>query len=169
LEAFQHKNNYTITIIKGEKVKSFTSQKKNHTAQQGFSLIEILVVLIIIGVIVAGVGANFLGKADTARVDQTKIDFSTLEKALKLYKLDNYRFPTSEQGLEALLDKPTIDPVPRQWQTGGYIDRLPIDPWGTQYVYITPGESSDFDLYSLGADGREGGAEFDADIYNRKR
>lgn len=151
-------------------MKKFTSKKiNNYSAQKGFSLIEILVVLIIIGVIVAGVGAKFLGKADKARVDQAKIDFSTLEKALKLYKLDNYRYPTSEQGLEALLDKPTTDPVPRQWQAGGYIDRLPIDPWGTAYVYITPGESSDFDLYSLGADGREGGAEFDADVYNRKR
>ena len=150
-------------------MKKFASKKPNHSTQQGFSLIEILVVLIIVGVIVAGVGAKFIGKADTARVDQAKIDFSTLEKALKLYKLDNYRFPTSEQGLEALLDKPEIDPIPRQWQSGGYIDRLPIDPWGTAYVYVTPGESSDFDLYSLGADGREGGAEFDADVYNRKR
>lgn len=150
-------------------MKKIISKKINNKAHRGFSLIEILVVLIIIGVIVAGVGANFLGKADTARVDQTKIDFSTLEKALKLYKLDNYRFPTSEQGLEALLDKPAIDPIPRQWQAGGYIDRLPIDPWGTPYVYVTPGESSAFDLYSLGADGREGGTEFDADIYNRKR
>ena len=144
--------------------------KKLHcNGQKGFSLIEILVVLIIIGVIVAGVGANFLGKADKARVDQAKIDFATLEKALKLYKLDNFRFPTNEQGLEALLDKPTIDPIPAQWQDGGYIDRLPVDPWGTPYVYVTPGENSAFDLYSLGADGREGGADFDADIYNRKR
>jgi len=150
-------------------VNRVATKKMNHSKQQGFSLIEILVVLIIIGVIVAGVGANFLGKADKARVDQAKIDFSTLEKALSLYKLDNFRFPTSEQGLEALLDKPTIDPIPSQWQAGGYIDRLPVDPWGTPYVYVTPGENAAFDLYSLGADGREGGAEFDADIYNRKR
>lgn len=150
-------------------MKKNNSEQINNSTQKGFSLIEILVVLIIIGVIVAGVGANFLGKADAARVDQAKIDFSTLEKALKLYKLDNYRFPTSEQGLEALLDKPAIDPIPRQWQTGGYIDRLPIDPWGTPYIYVTPGERSGFDLYSLGADGREGGEGLDADIYNRKR
>lgn len=146
-----------------------TTKRMNHSKQQGFSLIEILVVLIIIGVIVAGVGANFLGKADKARVDQVKIDFSTLEKALSLYKLDNFRFPTGEQGLEALLDKPTIDPIPQQWQTGGYIKRLPLDPWGTPYVYVTPGENAAFDLYSLGADGREGGTEFDADIYHGRR
>ena len=150
-------------------MKKNNSEQINNSTQKGFSLIEILVVLIIVGVIVAGVGANFLGKADTARVDQAKIDFSTLEKALKLYKLDNYRFPTSEQGLEALLDKPAIDPIPQQWQTGGYIDHLPIDPWGTPYIYVTPGGKSAFDLYSLGADGREGGEGLDADIYNRKR
>jgi general secretion pathway protein G len=139
------------------------------TKQSGFSLIEIMVVLIIIGVITAGVGAKFLGKADQARVDQAKIDFSTIEKALKLYRLDNYRYPSSEQGLEALVEKPSVDPLPRQWQDGGYLDRLPVDPWGNEYVYITPGESSEFDVYSLGADGRSGGEDFDKDLFNRDR
>lgn len=137
--------------------------------QTGFSLIEIMVVLIIIGVITAGVGARFLGRADQARVDQAFVDFSTIEKALKLYRLDNYRYPSSEQGLEALIEKPTIDPLPRQWQDGGYLNDLPLDPWGNPYVYITPGEKGDFDLYTLGADGREGGTEFDADLYNWQR
>lgn len=134
--------------------------------QRGFSLIEIMVVLIIIGVITAGVGARFLGQADQARVDQAMTDFATIEKALKLYKLHNYRFPSSEQGLEALIEKP-VDA--RQWQDGGYLDALPIDPWGNPYVYITPGEKGDFDLYSLGADGKSGGQDFDADIYNWQR
>ena len=137
--------------------------------QSGFSLIEIMVVLIIIGVITAGVGARFLGKADQARVDQAKVDFATIEKALKLYRLDNYRYPSNEQGLDALIEKPSIDPQPRQWQDGGYLDALPIDPWGNPYVYVVPGENNDFDLYSLGADGRAGGEEFDADIYNWER
>ncbi len=137
--------------------------------QGGFSLIEIMVVLIIIGVITAGVGAKFLGKADQSRVDQAKIDFSTIEKALKLYRLDNYRYPTNEQGLEALTEKPTVDPIPRQWQDGGYLDSLPVDPWGSPYVYVTPGEQGEYDVYSLGADGRAGGEGFDADLYNRDR
>lgn len=135
-------------------------------SQKGFSLIEIMVVLIIIGVITAGVGARFLGKADQARVDQTSTDFATIEKALKLYKLDNYRYPTSEQGLEALIEKPE---GARQWQEGGYLDALPIDPWGNPYVYITPGEKGEFDIYSLGADGSSGGEGFDADIFNWQR
>jgi general secretion pathway protein G len=137
--------------------------------QSGFSLIEIMVVLIIIGVITAGVGAKFLGKADKARVDQVWVDFSTIEKALKLYRLDNYRYPTSEQGLEALIEEPTVDPRPKQWQDGGYLDRLPIDPWGNPYVYITPGEKGEYDIYSLGADGLSGGEGFDADLYNGRR
>jgi general secretion pathway protein G len=137
--------------------------------QGGFSLIEIMVVLIIIGVITAGVGARFLGKADQARVDQAKVDFATIEKALKLYRLDNYRYPTSEQGLDALIEKPTVDPLPRQWQDGGYLDSIPMDPWGNEYVYITPGEKGDYDLYTLGADGQSGGEGFDADLYNWQR
>ncbi len=139
------------------------------TQQHGFSLIEIMVVLIIIGVITAGVGARFLGKADQARVDQAMVDFSTIEQALKLYRLDNYRYPSNEQGLDALVNKPSIDPLPRQWQSGGYLEALPIDPWGNPYVYIIPGERGEFDLYSLGADGQSGGQEFDADIYNWQR
>jgi general secretion pathway protein G len=148
-----------------EKMKSLKAMK----TQKGFSLIEIMVVLIIIGVITAGVGARFLGKADQARVDQAKVDFSTIEKALKLYRLDNYRYPTNEQGLEALIEKPTVDPLPRQWQDGGYLDSLPVDPWGNPYVYISPGEQGDYDLYSLGADGQSGGEEFDKDLYSRDR
>ncbi|MGH1486797.1 MAG: type II secretion system major pseudopilin GspG [Cellvibrionaceae bacterium] len=133
--------------------------------QNGFSLIEIMVVLIIIGVITAGVGAKFLGKADEARFKQVKVDFSNIEKALSLYKLDNYNFPTNEQGLEALIEKPA---EARQWQEGGYLNRLPIDPWGNAYVYITPGEGQPFDLYSLGADGKSGGEGNDKDIYMGK-
>ena len=90
--------------------------------EKGFSLIEIMVVLVIIGVIVAGVGGRFLGKADESRVKQVKVDFKTIEKALSLYKLDNFKYPTGEQGLEALVERPSVDPIPRQWQDGGYLD-----------------------------------------------
>lgn len=137
--------------------------------QSGFSLIEIMVVLIIIGMLTAGVATNFLGKADDAKLKQVKVDFVNIENALDLYKLDNFRYPSNEQGLEALVTKPSIDPAPRQWQTGGYLKGLPLDPWGNLYVYIAPGEKGAYDLYSLGADGRAGGEGFDADLFNWQR
>lgn len=140
--------------------------KKEMKKQTGFSLIEIMVVLVIIGVIVAGVGGRFLGKADESRVKQVKVDFKTIEKALSLYKLDNFKYPTGEQGLEALVERPSVDPIPRQWQDGGYLDKLPEDPWGNPYVYIAPGENGPFDLYTLGADGRSGGEGYDKDLYH---
>lgn len=136
---------------------------------RGFSLIEIMVVLIIIGMITAGVATNFLGKADDAKLKQVKVDFVNIENALDLYKLDNYRYPTNDQGLRALVEKPSSDPVPRQWQTGGYLKGMPLDPWGNTYVYIEPGEKGPYDLYSLGADGRTGGEGFDADLFNWQR
>jgi general secretion pathway protein G len=137
--------------------------------QSGFSFIEIMVVLIIIGILAAAVGGKFLGRAEEARLDQANADFSTIEGQLKLYYLDNYRYPTTEQGLQALVEKPSIDPAPRQWQTGGYLDALPIDPWGNPYLYHVPGTQGDYDLYSYGADGVVGGAEQDQDIYSWQR
>ena len=136
---------------------------------KGFSLIEIMVVLIIIGMLAAGVATNFLGKADDAKLKQVKVDFVNIENALDLYKLDNFRYPTNEQGLEALVEKPAVEPVPRQWQTGGYLKGLPLDPWGNPYMYVTPGEKGAYDLYTFGADGRSGGEAFDADIFNWQR
>lgn len=144
----------------------FSNHKKY---QSGFSFIEIMVVLIIIGTLAAAVGGRFLGKADEARRNQAFADFSTIEGQLKLYYLDNYRYPTTEQGLQALVKKPSIDPVPRQWQRGGYLEALPIDPWGNPYLYNMPGEKGDYDLYSYGADGVAGGAEQDKDTYSWER
>ena len=136
--------------------------------QQGFSLIEIMVVMIIIGVILAGVSVKFFSRADEARVKQATSDFAAIEKALKMYRLDNYSYPTSEQGLEALVTKPSIEPVPRQWS--GYLDGVPVDPWGNTYVYLSPGEDGrDFEVYSLGSDGRAGGEAFAKDLYNWQR
>ena len=136
--------------------------------QQGITIIEVMVVLIIISVITAGAAMNFMGKADDAKVKQVRTDMATIEKALDMYKLDNHRYPTDEQGLEALTEKPAIDPIPRQWQQGGYLKKKAIDPWGNPYVYVVPGEQGAYDIYSLGADGQSGGENFDADIYNRE-
>jgi len=142
--------------------------KMNTKKQGGFSLIEIMVVIIIIGMIAAGVGTQLFGKADESRVKQVKIDFSAIEQALSLYRLDNFRYPSNEQGLEALVNKPSIDPIPKNYSSSGYLKKPALDPWGNPYVYIIPGENGEYDLYSLGADGQSGGEGFDADIFNNQ-
>ena len=133
----------------------------------GFTLIEIMVVIIILGLLAAIVMPRIVGETDRARYEQAKVQMRILEDALKRYKLDNGRFPTTEQGLQALVQKPTIGVVPRNWPTGGYLDKpeVPVDPWGNQYVYISPGQHGpDYDLKSYGADGIEGGEEYDQDV-----
>ncbi|MEE8059253.1 MAG: type II secretion system major pseudopilin GspG [Pseudomonadales bacterium] len=134
--------------------------------QTGFSLIEIMVVMVILGLLVSIVAPNMLDRADDARVQKVTADFKAIETVLKIYRLDNYNYPTSEQGLEALVDKPTIDPIPGNWKKGGYLTELPLDPWGRPYLYLSPAEFSDkdFDIYSLGADGVTGGEDQNADI-----
>ncbi|HSB97341.1 MAG TPA: type II secretion system major pseudopilin GspG [Spongiibacteraceae bacterium] len=134
----------------------------------GFSLIEIMVVIVIIGLLVAIVAPNVLERADEARIQKVKADFKNIETALKLYKLDNFSYPTTEQGLMALVEKPTVDPIPRNWKTGGYIEHAPEDPWGNVYKYLNPPEfgHGEYDLYSLGADGVSGGEGQNADIGN---
>ncbi len=130
--------------------------------QLGFTLIELMVVLLIIGVLAALVVPNVLDRADDARVTAAKTDVTNLMQALKLYKLDNQRYPTAEQGLQALLAKPTAAPVPNNWKT--YLDQLPKDPWGTPYVYLNPGIKGEVDVMSYGADGQAGGDGKNADI-----
>ncbi len=133
----------------------------------GFTLIEVMVVIIILGLLAAIVMPRIVGETDRARYEQAKIQMRIIEDALKRYKLDNGRFPSTEQGLEALVQQPTVGVVPRQWPTGGYLDKpeVPGDPWGGQYVYISPGQNGpDYDLKSFGADGLEGGEEYDADL-----
>ncbi|MCP3908218.1 MAG: type II secretion system major pseudopilin GspG [Oceanicoccus sp.] len=134
--------------------------------QSGFSLIEIMVVLVIIGLLVSIVAPNVLDQADDARVQKVKADFSAIDTSLSMYRLNNFSYPTSEQGLEALVEKPTIDPVPNNWKKGGYLKNLPLDPWGRAYLYLSPAEFSDddYDIYSLGADGVSGGEDQNADI-----
>ena len=130
--------------------------------QRGFTLIELMVVLLIIGVLAALIVPNVLDRADDARVTAAKTDVHNLMQALKLYRLDNQRYPTAEQGLQALLTKPTVVPIPPNWKS--YLDLLPNDPWGKPYVYLNPGVKGEVDVMSLGADGQAGGEGKNADI-----
>lgn len=147
-----------------QRVRALASAKR--TSQSGFSLIEIMVVLVIIGLLVSIVAPNVLNQADDARTQKVFADFSAIETSLSMYKLGNYNYPSSEQGLEALVNKPSIDPIPNNWKKGGYLKELPLDPWGRPYLYLSPAEFSDeaFDIYTLGADGVTGGEDQNADI-----
>ncbi|HXS30566.1 MAG TPA: type II secretion system major pseudopilin GspG [Steroidobacteraceae bacterium] len=133
--------------------------------QRGFTLIEIMVVVVILGLLAAVVVTQTVGKIDDARITKAKQDIRELETALTLYRLDNFRYPTSEQGLDALVKRPA-DPALVHWKDGGYVKRMSKDPWDRPYVYESPGAHGDFDLYSLGADGQPGGEKNDADIGN---
>lgn len=135
-----------------------------HKAQRGFTLIEIMVVVVIMGILAALVVPKLTGRTDDARIIAAKQDIATIMQGLKLYKLDNQRYPTTEQGLQALVTKPVIGPVANGWKTGGYLDKLPRDPWGNLYQYLSPGIKGEIDVFSLGADGQVGGAGNDADI-----
>jgi general secretion pathway protein G len=134
----------------------------------GFSLVEILVVLVIMGLLISVVAPTVLNRADEARVQKAQADFKAIETALKIYRLDNYVYPTTEQGLEALIAPSTLDPEPRNFKEGGYLEDLPLDPWGRPYLYLHPGENGEVDIYSLGADGLSGGEGQNADIGNWK-
>ncbi|MDE2430404.1 MAG: type II secretion system major pseudopilin GspG [Burkholderiales bacterium] len=131
---------------------------------RGFTLIEIMVVVVIMGILAALVVPKLMGRTDDARIAAAKQDISTLMQALKLYRLDNQHYPTTEQGLQALIVKPVNGPAANGWKTGGYIDKLPKDPWGNNYQYLSPGIKSEIDVFSFGADGQPGGVGNDADI-----
>ncbi|MEY2619829.1 MAG: type secretion system protein [Pseudomonadota bacterium] len=130
----------------------------------GFTLIELMVVLVIIGVLAALIVPNVLDRADDARVTAARTDVNNLMQALKLYRLDNQRYPTSEQGLQALVTRPTLSPIPPHWRP--YLEKLPQDPWGRPYLYRNPGTNGEVDVLSLGADAQPGGEGRDADIGN---
>lgn len=131
---------------------------------RGFTLLEVMVVVVILGILAALVVPNIIGRPDEARVVAAKQDIASIMQALKLYRLDNHRYPTTEQGLQALVAKPTTVPVPENWKAGGYLERLPKDPWGRPYQYLNPGVHGEIDLFSYGRDGAPGGEDRDADI-----
>jgi general secretion pathway protein G len=138
---------------------------KVRAQQAGFTLVEIMVVVIIIGLLAGIVVPNVMDNLDKANVQKARADFSSLQTALKLYRIDNFNYPTTEQGLEALVTKSSIAPVPRNFKSSGYIDNLNKDPWGNEYQYMSPGENNHpYDIYSLGADGVTGGEGQNADI-----
>ena len=140
-----------------------TSRNSFHRRiQRGFTLIELMVVLLIIGVLAALIVPNVLDRADDARGTAAKTDVSNLMQALKLYKLDNQRYPSTAQGLQAWRVKPTADPVPGNWKP--YLDQLPNDPWGRPYIYLNPGVKGEVDVMSFGADGQSGGEGKNADV-----
>lgn len=134
------------------------------TAEAGFTLIEIMVVVVILGILAALIAPNVIGNIDKAQVTKVKQDLRAIESALKLYRLDRFRYPSTDEGLEALVTPPGDSSVP--WPQGGYLDRVPKDPWDRPYVYLQPGNNGEFDVYSLGRDGVQGGEGVDADIGN---
>jgi general secretion pathway protein G len=135
-------------------------------SSRGFTLIEIMVVVVILGILAALIVPKVISRPDEARITAARQDVATLAQALRLYKLDNFAYPTTDQGLQALVAKPAAAPIPANWKTGGYLERLPKDPWGRDYRYLNPGRHGEIDVYSLGADGEPGGEGNDADIGN---
>ena len=135
----------------------------------GFSLIEILVVLVIMGLLISVVAPTVLNSADDARIQKVQADFKAIETALKIYRLDNYVYPSTEQGLVALVEPSTLEPEPRNFKQGGYLEEMPMDPWGREYLYMSPGENGEVDLFSYGADGLPGGEGQNQDLGNWSR
>ncbi len=135
-------------------------------SSRGFTLIEVLVVVVILAILAAIVVPRVIGRTDDAMIAKAKADVQGLGTALNLYKLDNFTYPSTDQGLDALVQKPSGSPEAANWRSGGYIDRLPKDPWSRDYQYVSPGSHGDFDVYSLGKDGQSGGDGLASDIGN---
>ncbi|OYO31789.1 type II secretion system major pseudopilin GspG [Janthinobacterium sp. PC23-8] len=131
---------------------------------RGFTLIEIMVVVVIMGILASLVVPKLIARTGESKVAAAKVDIATVMQALKLYRLDNQRYPTTEQGLRALVEKPTAGPAANGWKAGGYLEKMPKDPWGNPYQYLSPGLKGEVDIISLGADGQPGGSGDDADI-----
>ncbi|EKM97210.1 MULTISPECIES: type II secretion system major pseudopilin GspG [Stutzerimonas] len=140
--------------------------KLQRRTQGGFTLIEIMVVVVILGILAALVVPQVMSRPEQAKVTVAKGDIKAVAAALDMYKLDNFAYPSTQQGLEALVNKPSGNPQPKNWNRDGYLKRLPKDPWGNEYQYLSPGTRGQFDLYSFGADGKPGGSDLNADIGN---
>ncbi|SDV48488.1 type II secretion system major pseudopilin GspG [Chitinasiproducens palmae] len=147
-------------MLKSQQAKRIGERRR----QRGFTLIEVMVVIAIIGILGALIVPKIMDRPNQARITAAKTDIASLKQALSLYRLDNGRYPSTEQGLRALVEKPSTDPVPNNWKAGGYIERLPNDPWGNPYQYLNPGVHGEVDIFSYGADGKPGGEGNDADI-----
>ena len=137
----------------------------NMKKEQGFTLLEVMVVIVILGILASMVVPNLMGSQERANMQKAVSDVTALETSLSLYKMDNYDYPTTEQGLEALVEQTDIEPEPRRFPEGGYIKRLPKDPWGNDYVLLNPGEQGKMDVFSVGPDG-EAGTEDDIGNWN---
>ena len=143
-----------------------TTSFLRRSGNSGFTLLEIIVVVFILSMLVAIVAPKIMGRTDDAKIADAKIQIKNLETALKLFKIDNGSYPTTEQGLESLIEKPVTGQIPGKYREGGYLEqkKIPLDPWGNQYIYVSPGIHGDFDILSYGNDGKEGGEGKDADI-----
>lgn len=138
--------------------------KTRTNGSRGFTLIEVMIVVVILGILAAIIVPRIMGRPEEAKRTKAAVDIKGIEQALNLYKLDSGTYPSTEQGLEALVKKPETKPVPGKWKEGGYLAKVPVDPWGRAYLYLSPGDHGDFDLYSHGADGEPGGEGKDADV-----
>jgi type II secretion system protein G len=143
--------------------KKYQSPVTRQTSK-GFTLIEVMVVIVILGILSALIVPNIIHKAGDARIAAAKADVAAIGQALDMYKLDNSSYPSSDQGLEALVKKPSGSPEPRNWNSNGYLKKLPMDPWHHEYTYSSPAEGAPYEIRTLGADGREGGEGEDADV-----
>lgn len=157
-----------LKIMSGGVERNVFNPKRAIGSQRGFTLIEIMVVIVILAILAAVIAPRIIGRVDESRVTESMVQIKNFETALKMYRLDNAKYPSTSQGLVALVVKPTTNPVPRKWHKGGYLEKnkIPKDPWGYSYLYLSPGLHGDYDLLSYGADGLKGGADFDADINN---
>lgn|GEM_PF-45570 len=167
------KNNYSSGICPGGRADIYMSIDKRTgrtalTDVRGFTLIELMVVMVILGILASLIVPRIMDRPEEARRTKAMVDIQALEQALQLYKLDNGQYPTTEQGLQALIEAPSVGRLARKWRKGGYLDknRVPVDPWGNEFIYISPGLHGDFDLMSYGPDGEPGGEGADADINN---